>query len=393
MIGHSPEARLKHRSLLILLLLALAIRLAWALSRPAGLLVDLPDQREYFAIARNLVDGRGLVFHDERFDDDEYAFRSPGYPAFIAGLRCSVRTVRVVQAILDTSTVLAAYLLARCWLNERQALFAALFVAVNPFLIFFSGLLLTETLFTTTLVWGFTMLARREWIGLTAFALAILIRPPAAVLVPLACAVAGGLSLRKLLTGALIGGITSIVVLFPWAYRNHRLLGEWIWTTTNAGQTQYDGFRDGADGSSNLAELPTMPELRDRTEIERNAILAAKGRQLAMADLSRSARLAVVKVGRTWSPVPLSDEYASKRNVAVGFLYSLPLFALTIACLFRRALPAYAKVLCLLPALYFTASAAATVGSLRYRIPAEPMLAVIAAAALQKKNEDGRDEG
>ncbi len=371
--------------LLAVLSIALLLRLAWGWSRQNDLPVGLPDQREYLAIASNLMAGQGLQFKDDRFGDTVYAFRSPGYPSFLAGLRCNLRVIRVVQAILDTSTVLAIYLLAGQWLDERRSLIAAALVGLNPFLIFFTGLILTETLFTTTLVWGLVMLSRKQWIGLVSIGLALLIRPPVALLVPFACAFAEGFSLRKMLKGFAVGTAASLIVLFPWAYRNHQLLGAWIWATTNAGQTQYDGFRDGADGSSNLAELKTMPELAGKGEVERNAFLAARGRELMWTHPQRSLWLGVKKLARTWSPVPLSDEYASNRNIAVGLLFSLPLFLLTLIGLCRRGLAMPVKLFCLLPAIYFSMSAAVTVGSIRYRIPAEPMLAVIAAAATSMK--------
>jgi hypothetical protein len=83
--------------------------------------------------------------------------------------------------------------------------------------------------------------------------------------------------------------------------------------------------------------------------------------------------------------VPLSDEYASARNRVVGCAFGVPLMVLTLIGLFRRTLPIKVKLLCLLPAIYFSAGAAVTVGSLRYRIPAEPPMAVLAAAAVKIK--------
>ena len=47
----------------------------------------------------------------------------------------------------------------------------------------------------------------------------------------------------------LVAVLMVTVLLFPWACRNHRLLGRWIWTTTNGGITAYDGFRPGATGA------------------------------------------------------------------------------------------------------------------------------------------------
>ena len=60
----------------------------------------------------------------------------------------SVRAARVVGSLVDISTALAAYLIARRLGRQRWALVAAGLVAFNPFLIYFSALLLTETLFT-----------------------------------------------------------------------------------------------------------------------------------------------------------------------------------------------------------------------------------------------------
>ena len=119
---------------------------------------QLPDQREYLALATNLLHGEGFFFLDPRFDENVYAYRTPGYPVFLAAVAADVRLARAAQALLDTSTVLAAYLLARRWLGRGAGAVAATFVALNPFLVYFSGLILTETLFTAMLAWGMVLL-------------------------------------------------------------------------------------------------------------------------------------------------------------------------------------------------------------------------------------------
>jgi hypothetical protein len=68
----------------------------------------------------------------------------------------------------------------------------------------------------------------------------------------------------------------------------------------------------------------------------------------------------------------------------IGLGYSVPLFGLTLVGLLRLGTPVGVKALCLAPAIYFTAVVAVSVGSLRYRIPAEPPMAVIAAAGLMR---------
>ncbi|HZN65061.1 MAG TPA: hypothetical protein VFB66_07140, partial [Tepidisphaeraceae bacterium] len=132
-----PDAPSQRLALWLLLLTAMALRQGWGLSRPtdAESLDKLPDQREYLVLARNLLHGQGLKFVDERFGDEVFAFRVPGYPLLIAACGGSVRVVRAVQALLDTATVLAAYLLARQWLHAGPSLLAAALVGFNPFLI------------------------------------------------------------------------------------------------------------------------------------------------------------------------------------------------------------------------------------------------------------------
>jgi hypothetical protein len=138
---------------------AFALRAAWGLAQPTdtAAIDRLPDQREYLELARSLLDGQGLKFYDPRFGDEVYACRTPAYPAFVAACGANVRLVRLAQAFLDASTVLAVYLLTRRWLPPRGALIAGAIAAFNPFLIYFTGLLLTETLFTALLVWGMAL--------------------------------------------------------------------------------------------------------------------------------------------------------------------------------------------------------------------------------------------
>src|SRR5437867_9762180 len=93
------------RAWLVLLLAAsLILRLAWTMLQPVDErpLASLPDQREYLELGRNLLHGDGLHFYDERFGDNVWAYRTPGYPLLIAVCGGNVRAVRIVQAAIDT---------------------------------------------------------------------------------------------------------------------------------------------------------------------------------------------------------------------------------------------------------------------------------------------------
>ena len=365
-------------SLVLLLIGAFLVRLGWVLHLPVDekSLAVLPDQLEYLQLGRNLLHQHSLSFYDTRFGQTVYAFRTPGYPLLVAIGGANIRAIRIVQVLLDTSTILATWLLARRWLSPRACAFAAFVVAVNPFLIYFTGLLLSETLFIAMLAWGMALVS--NFGGIMLLALSVMVRP-SALLLPIALVLAKPLGtgwkpvLRVLLWIA--------VFLFAWGYRDHRVLDRWVFGTTNGGITLYDGFNPQADGSSNQSFIQQMPELRSMNETQRDAYLKQCAREFVSNHPISILTLGFKKIARTWSPIPLSSEYGSRRlYVLVAAFYSIPVDLLVLWGLWSGSLPRAAKVYLMIPALYFTLAHALSVGSLRYRIPAEVPMAVIVAS-------------
>ncbi len=371
------------RPLIALLLISLAVRLTWAAIQPStdAQLDRLPDQREYLSLGRNLLHDGSLSFLDPRFDQRLYAYRSPGYPTFIALLGGSSLAVRLLQALLDTSTILAVYLLAQ-QLTRQPAypIYAALLIAVDPFLIYFTGLILSETLFTALLIWGvFLLLRRRILLAAILLLLAALVRPSAILLAPLLILFVPTDRLRSVLIVIVVMGAG----LFPWAWRNYRTVGAWVWTTTNSGITLYDGFNPTASGASDQRFVTQMPQLQPMNEVERSRYLSQSARVWIGEHWSDLPGLTAVKIARTWSPIPLSSEFGRPlyRMISAAFALPADLLVSTIG-LFQRSLSRREKMLLVVPAIYFTILCILSVGSLRYRLPAEPLLVVIAAAGL-----------
>lgn len=379
----------------VVLGIALILRLVNAFARPMNdaALAALPDQVEYLSLGRNLLHHHVLGFVDPRFGQFVRAYRTPGYPMLVAASGGSARAVQVVQALLDTSTVLAVFLIARRWLTDGTALLAAGIIAVDPFLIFFSGLILSETLFIAMLIWALWLtLWRRTYLwGALLLALAVLVRPSAMLLPVFIGSIALFANRTEVhpyprwwpLPPATTLLLLVLAVLAPWAYRNYLVLGAPILTTTNSGITLHDGFHDGATGASDQRDIAAMAFLKfETTEVQRNQIFSSQARLWIYEHPSECLSLAMAKIARTWSPAPLSDEYSRPAYRAAGLLFSLPLDLLALFGLVRGRLPLAAKALLVLPALYFTAVHAASVGSLRYRLPAEPPMAILAASAL-----------
>jgi len=136
-------------TLLIILIAAFIIRIVFfAAFQPwekdvvqNSILLD--DAIQYNNLALSLLDT--LSF--EKFD----AFRTPGYPVFVAILYFissgSVWFVLLIQVILSTLSVLLVYKIALLIFSEKAALLAALLFAIDPIQVTSSIELYTETLF------------------------------------------------------------------------------------------------------------------------------------------------------------------------------------------------------------------------------------------------------
>jgi 4-amino-4-deoxy-L-arabinose transferase-like glycosyltransferase len=364
--------------LLIIFLAGLLLRLGWALHQPndTASLQALPDQVEYLSLGQNLLLHHTLFFYDHRFDQVVYAYRMPGYPIFIALCGGSPMVVRWIQAIIDASNIFAAYLLARTFLSRKNSLAAAALIAINPFLIYFSGLILSETLCTAMILWSIVLcLSKKNIAGPILIALSVLVRPSGLLLALLLPLVAGAKRIH-----IAIGLLTLILMLSLWAWRNQTILGKWIWLTTNDGITQYDGFNPNATGASNQQFAQHIPYLQQIDEVDRNAYLSTQAHEYMRTHPARIFSLAIAKLARTFSPVPLSEQFSRPMYLAIAAVYSLPVFFLALIGLLRGPGGSRMKLLLLTVPIYFALIHAFSVGSLRYRLPAEPFLAILAIA-------------
>jgi hypothetical protein len=99
---------------------------------------------------------------------------------------------------------------------------------------------------------------------------------------------------------------------------------------------------------------------------------------------ARVAELAAIKFSRLWNVWPNAEEHRSVLLRMAVLLSYTPIMLLAIVGLVRNRTLGWPLLLCLLPALYFTALHVIFVSSIRYREPAMLALAVPAAAVLHE---------
>jgi MFS family permease len=393
----------------LVLAVALLPRLGWIgyQWQARGPALAYPDEEVHWQLARNLVTSGNLVT-----DDGRYAARMPAYPLFLAPFATAgpagVLLARLAQGVLGALTAVCAYGLVSAACDPRGGLLAGLLVACDPFAVFFGNLLLTETLFTTLAmlftggIWLVGVRGPRTLPLLGAAvcgALVVLTRPSAAAWLPLAwVALAGQLwsrgPRRAAWCVAVCPGVLA-VLLVPWGVRNQLVLGAPAWLSTNGGVTLFDAQGPQADGSSDQRFLQSMPELEKLGEVERDAALRRMALAQMRADPVRVLRLACVKLARTWSPLPNVAEYRGGWAAWAGAAYTLVLLAgaaVGMYVAFRGAPPQWrwCVVLACLPVVYFTVVHMVYIGSVRYRLPALPFLAVITGGISQRTNNSDR---
>lgn len=374
---------------------------------PAG------DELDYHYLAVNLADGEGYRLENGQLT----ARRPPLYPAVLSVLYrafgVSVAMARFFQVLLGTAIVALVFFTTRRLFTPGTAWIAAALAAVNPYLVFMSAYMLTENLYTALLLGGVFLASKapvvagapwRAGLAGLAFGLATLCRPTAWFLALWAAGfgvVLGEGSLRgRMARGAVLLGVV-IATLLPWGIRNHAVFDRWEFFTFHGGITFYQGnnavvlqYPQYHGGVTPLTMLPAWDEIKSLPEVESDAATRRLGRQFLRDNKEKVPLLVWRKFVRFWrlkSEAGLSgirsgwwfdkDSRLGKLAASfdVGFVYSIvaiPLFvAGFLASLTSRRrfvlLVGFVAVHVLVALVFF--------GSLRMRLPIEPVIGMFAA--------------
>lgn len=408
---------------LALLVLALLLRMLAAVvverhAQNAGraFLIE-GDANGYWELGQKLARGQAYAIHQP----PRYVLRMPGFPLLLAGsIRLfgdSVLAARMILAVIGTVCCWLTWCLGKQVHTRRTAFYAALFVAVHPLHILNSVLILSETLFT---LWMLTSLIALVW---------LVNRTAAACPVRHTAPCAWRLWLRSLLTGALIGitvlvrpgflpwlavAIGAVVLLvtrpvpvrclltgglligcgltlLPWAARNASVTGHWVVTSLWSGPSLYDGLNPNATGASDMRffDEDNLMGRQQMTEFEMNEYYKQRASEFVRSRPARAFQLAFIKGMRFLSPV-LNVSNAETRGLsgwvinAVCVALWVLLYGTAVVGLYSRQWNAMGLLSMLGPFVLFLLVHMVFVGSVRYRLPVEYPLAVLAAIGWQR---------
>jgi 4-amino-4-deoxy-L-arabinose transferase-like glycosyltransferase len=217
------------------------------------------DSLDYYILSQN-------IFHFHTFSSSTSfplipeSFRLPGYPFFLYlfdFLPHSLLLAMLVQLAMSAGSVVLTYVLGKQFLSEKVAFIAAILFSVEPTSLFFSTTVMSDTVFVFVMLLGLYLLFKNPpsdkktllaafFAGLL-FGYAVLVRVIAeylafCVLFALACVYRKQLKPYRIsLLKVFIFIVGMVVVIAPWAIRNHRVFNTYTLSATKyINVTQYN---------------------------------------------------------------------------------------------------------------------------------------------------------
>lgn len=390
--------------------LALAVRLTWVLAvRRAGFAFN--DALMYHTTAINLSDGKGYV----PLTGGPTARWPSGFSTLLGGIYAvfGVHPTlgEIANAVIGAATVVLLMLAVERAIDRRTAIVAGAIFAVLPGPIMWTDVLVSETLYTAVFVLAVLVLVSARptvrWMLLfgAVMGLGALVRGEALTWIVLPAVIWWRELPRRRLGAQVATAVAALaVVIAPWTIRNAVVMDAFVPVATNASQTLWSGHHAGATGAQTYPPAgyeeqfaPDLPEreLLASKQLRNDAIEYMFTHPLRELEL---IPLKIVHLNRGDSYVldwvnapgdgeqpPLSPIAAERVGVIADAGY-FGLLALTVVggwwlgrafwsrAIGRMIATSFVTALVLYGFVYY--------GNYRYRLPYEPLMAVVVAAFL-----------
>ena len=301
----------------------------------------------------------------------------PGWPQLLIDIALSTVLVWLIYELTDA-----------IFASKRAAILAGAVAAVYPYFIFYSIVGLTETLFMVLLLAAYLCWYRNAYIAASVFSvLGILTRPvldPLAPLLLLYFAIAiRGLSFKAAAKYLAIYAGIYCVLMAPWWLHNYKAYQTFVRLNLGSGVALLSGNSPSnqTGGIDNNLEATMAPFGEIADPVARDKAMQRAALNYIKEDPGRFLIQAAKRFQRFWSPWPQTEEYSRPLYKLISFCSFIPvlLLALVFVVLYGRTYFLRIAPL-LLFIVYLNSLHLVFPASLRYRLPVEPFLIILAAA-------------
>jgi 4-amino-4-deoxy-L-arabinose transferase-like glycosyltransferase len=257
-VSDSMMSRLQKMGFWLILLIGFCVRLQFALQ------VDTPlksDMASFNAKALALMKTGAFNTTEDALGLGASTYRPPFYPLFLAGVYqlfgANVRNAYIAQSVLGLLLLMGVYHLGKAIsplnLKKSVGLTAMAACAVYPPLIAYCGILLSETLFITLLLWAVWMTLHSQktgkdlWLSGCLWGIANLTRP---ISLPLLLGLLLIMLLYRQIGWKPLLHILAafFLTLSPWVIRNYLEFHEWVLVDSSSGINLVAGNNDEGKG-------------------------------------------------------------------------------------------------------------------------------------------------
>jgi 4-amino-4-deoxy-L-arabinose transferase-like glycosyltransferase len=349
------------------------------------------DEERFWMAGLSVAENLTLTTSDKFAHDMPLTGMLVGFTAWVSGH--SVLAVKLIFVVISAITIYVIAALAHEIYPSRQTgLIAALIASCYPYFIFYSSLVLSETLFLFFVTLLFLNLlkwqGKRAWRTGVIAGFAHLTRPTLLYFLPVIWA--WQWLIKKVpLKYIALGIFLFVLMVVPWGVRNNFALGQFHIGTTGSGQALWEGnnpWNDNGGVSSEfsdpLAYLAELPQ--GLSELETDQWKKDMAVAYIKSDPNNFFELAIKKFVRFWNVWPNSVDYQSWGFKLIALLSFGPILLLSLSAVFvfRQKFSELSIIYGFVG--YYTVIHMITIGSIRYRFPLEPLLVALAAAVLAK---------
>jgi hypothetical protein len=368
-------SRFPWQTVLFVSIIGLALRLIAMIFVPDQ---GFPDSVSYMLVGKELLEtGRTLN-----------PLALPLYPLWVV-IWGKTLLPYVDSLISSASTVVFAMLAHRLFFDKLVTLLTAIISSIYPHFILYSLFGLTEILFTFIIFLGILFLYKEKFLlGFVTLAASVLIRPTFELFIPILvfliarCYFKLPFSKSFIKVGKYL--LVYVIIMSPWWIHNYKIYDTFVRTNLGTGLILYTGNnpmnRSGGGITGTDVDANALKEWHSMDTVKRDFVFKEKAILYILKEPDAFFERAWLKTVRTYRLYPFAPGY---QDWKVKFIFILSFGPILLGALGFLLIAKKGFLLESLPlvftVLYLTFVHAVTIGSMRYRLPIEPILIIFAA--------------
>jgi len=304
--------------------------------------------------------------------------------------------IRIFQSLLVILNAFLIYKISEIiFKNKIQSLIAFIIMLFYPFFIYYQGLLLSETIFITILLIAFYFIYKwyesdfqlnKYFLLSNVFLiLGLYFKATLSILPPFLISgfyFFNKFNLKFFLKIFIYSFLICLIVLSPWLIRNYIIFNKLIIFTTSSGANLYLGNnknnKDGGCDWNKDVDKKLVVKIKKLSEIEQNKVFKEKALEFIKKHPHIFLRLAVMKLKRFYN-IEFNNKNLrkSKLNYISIFSYGIIFILFLVSIILNRKNWRKLSVIYIL-FIYFTLLHMIVIASIRYRLPLEPFMILLA---------------